>query len=105
DWEMTPSTTDYNAGTVTVYVNGQAFSPSYGSGSDVTSIANSLAASIRSGSATVDYSSVVTNTTVNPPVATISVYARTAGTGGNSLTLATGPSTYDQINFSGTSFA
>jgi RHS repeat-associated protein len=104
DWETTPSTTYYNSGTLTVYVNGLQFSPSYGSGSDVTSIANSLAGSIRSGSASVDYSNVVTNTTVNPPVATISLYARSAGTGGNSITLATGSSTYDSAHFSGTSF-
>jgi RHS repeat-associated protein len=104
DWETTPPTTVYNAGTLTVYVNGQAFSPSYGSASDVTSIANSLAASTHSGSATVDYSSVVTNTNVTPPVATISLFARAAGTGGNSITLGTGTSTYDSTNFAAASF-
>ena len=62
DWEVTDDTFIYDNGTVTVSVNGQLFSYAYSSGDTVSSIANSLAGSIRASSSTTDYSSVVVNT-------------------------------------------
>jgi RHS repeat-associated protein len=104
DWETTPSTTINDSGTVNISVNGQPFSYSYGANDSVTSIANWFAASIRANSTSVDYTSVIVNTSTNPPTATINLIARTAGTQGNSITLGTSASTYDTRNFTSASF-
>jgi len=57
DWEVTPSTTVYDAGTVTITVNGHSDSTSYGSASAAINIASSLASAINGdGSAFVNAS-------------------------------------------------
>jgi RHS repeat-associated protein len=104
DIEFTVATTVYDSGTVSTYVNGQLFSYTYGANDSVTSIANGLAASIRANSPTTDYSSIVVNTAVTPPVATLSLIARTPGVAGNNITLATSPTSYDTTDFTTASF-
>lgn len=104
DWESDPPSTVYDSGTLTIYVNGQQFTYSYGANDSVSTIANSLAGSIRANSATTDYSSIVINTSVSPPTATISLVAGVAGMAGNNITLATGTTSYDTADFSAPSF-
>jgi RHS repeat-associated protein len=105
DWEFTPSTTVYDSGTMTAYVNGQPFTYTYGASDSVSTIASALAWSIRTNSATTDYTNVVVNTGVTPPAATISLIARSAGTAGNGITLGTGATSYDTTDFTVASFA
>jgi RHS repeat-associated protein len=105
DWEVTDDTFIYDNGTVGVLVNGQLFSYAYSSAGDsVSTIANSLAGSIRASSSTADYSSVVVNTSATPPTATIFLTARNAGAAGNSITLSVSATTYNTANFAAASF-
>jgi RHS repeat-associated protein len=105
DWEVTDDTFIYDNGTVGVLVNGQLFSYAYSSAGDsVSTIANSLAGSIRASSSTADYSSVVVNTSTTPPTATIFLTARNAGAAGNSITLSVSATTYNTANFAAASF-
>src|SRR6185437_8790503 len=104
DWEFTPSTTVNDSGTVKFYVNGQPFSYAYGAGDSVTTIADSLAGSIRASSASTDYTSVVVNNGAVPPTATIYLAARSAGPTGNNITLGDDPTTYDTTDFRSASF-
>ena len=105
DWEFTQATTVYDSGTMTVYVNGQPFTYTYGGSDSVSTIANTLASSIRANSPTTDYTSVVVNTGAIPPTASISLVAKTTGTAGNGVTLGTGASSYDTTDFTVASFA
>jgi RHS repeat-associated protein len=104
DWEVTDDTFIYDSGTVGVLVNGQLFSYAYWTGDSVSTIANSLAGSIRASSSTADYSSVVVNTSTTPPTATIFLTARNAGAAGNSITLSLSATTYNTANFAAASF-
>jgi RHS repeat-associated protein len=104
DWETSTSTVN-DSGTVTVVVNGQPFPYTYGPNDSVITIANALAGSIHTSSSTTDYSSISVNTSVTPPVATIFLLARTAGSGGNSIALGTQPTTYDTTDFTTASFS
>jgi RHS repeat-associated protein len=104
DWEVTDDTFIYDNGTVGVLVNGQLFSYAYWTGDSVSTIANSLAGSIRASSSTADYSSIVVNTATTPPTATIFLTARNAGAAGNSIPLSISATTYDTANFAAASF-
>src|SRR6185437_3263390 len=104
DWEFTPSTTVNDSGNITVYVDGQSFSYPYGAGDSITTIANSMAASIRNNSTSTDYTSIAINTSVTPPTATIFLVARRAGVVGNNITLGTAATTYDTRDFTSASF-
>ena len=84
----------YDRGSVTVTVNGTAYSVNYGQFNTDTGIASSLAGLIN-GSSLVTASSTGT---------VITITARTAGAAGNSITLSASSTTSDAGDFGGPSF-
>jgi RHS repeat-associated protein len=91
----------FDTGTVSVTVNGHTDQARFQSGSTPSSLASSLASTIRTASPYIDYSGVVVNNTT-PPSATINLVAKTGGIN-TDYALSSG-FTFDQSDFASSSF-
>jgi RHS repeat-associated protein len=94
--------TIYDSGTISVTANGHTDQAAYGQGDNVGTVANRLAANIRTNSSYVDYTSVSVNLGATPPTATINLVSRSAGSSTNYALSAT--YTYDTADFTAGSF-